>query len=288
MIGPDQLARVSAEAVVPEQVVVYVRAVAGSRARMVGSCVGYESNGRFVLIGYPLHDPLDTDAMVHSVTQSLSISGLRQITVVGPVRPPQTPADIRSHEDAYQALRLPAPPPGQKLRNLLRRSGRELNIDKGRCLSSDHIALVQRYLDDRLLAAGTRHIFTKISDYIEASPTSLVVSARRSDGQLAAFGVGEYVSLHTAFFVFCFRNPPVAPPGSADLVLAELLVEAEARGQARMNLGLGVNEGIRFFKRKWGGDFFLPSVAVSWDIRPAKRRSRWRGFFASGREKREG
>jgi len=35
-----------------------------------------------------------------------------------------------------------------------------------------------------------------------------------------------------------------------------------------MNLGLAVNAGIGFFKRKWGADLFLPYVEVSWDIKP--------------------
>jgi hypothetical protein len=33
-----------------------------------------------------------------------------------------------------------------------------------------------------------------------------------------------------------------------------------------MNLGLGVNAGVAFFKRKWGAAPFLPYVEVSWDI----------------------
>ena len=37
-----------------------------------------------------------------------------------------------------------------------------------------------------------------------------------------------------------------------------LLDEARARGQTRMNLGLGVNEGISRFKQKWGGLPYLP------------------------------
>jgi hypothetical protein len=46
-----------------------------------------------------------------------------------------------------------------------------------------------------------------------------------------------------------------------------------------MNLGLGVSDGIRFFKRKWGAEPFLPYVEASW--RPAAPRlfSRLRGLF---------
>jgi hypothetical protein len=73
--------------------------------------------------------------------------------------------------------------------------------------------------------------------------------------------------------MFCFRNTDLAPPGSADLVLSGLLNEALQRGHTRMNLGLGVNAGIRFFKRKWGAEPFLPYVEASWELKP-------RGFIS--------
>lgn len=273
MIGPDRLGRVTAGAAVPEQVVAYVAAVAGSRPRMIGDCVGYASDGTLALVGYPLHDPRDAKAMTAAVDQALKMPGLERITVIGPARPPQASEKSVVAQDSYYALPVPAPPPGQKLRNLLHRARRELSIVQGRRLENDHTALVQRYRDERRLAAGTRHIFGQLPRYIEASAGSLVVSGRLADGRLAAFAVGEFAPLATAFFMFCFRDPEVAPPGSADLVLSWLLEEAHQRGQTRMNLGLGVNAGIGFFKRKWSAEPFLPYVEVSWEVTP-------RGFIS--------
>jgi hypothetical protein len=267
VIGPDRLARVTVAAVVPEQVVDYVSAVAGARARMFGACVGYPSDAGVVLVGYPLHDPLDVKAMAAAVDEALQAPGLERLTVIGPARPPQAPEQAASAEDRYYALALPPPALGQKLKNLLARAGRELRLVSGRRLEADHAALVQRYLDDRPLAAGTRQIFRRLGSYVDASAGSLIVSARRPDGRLAAFAVGEFAALATAFFMFCFRDAHLAPPGSADLTLGGLLWEAQQRGQTHMNLGLGVSDGIRFFKRKWGAEPFLPYVETSW--RPA-------------------
>ncbi len=263
MIGPDRLARVTAGAVVPEQVVPYVCAVAGSRPRLIGSCVGFESEKQLVLLGYPLHDPLDIKGLKNAVDEALKSPGLERITVIGPSRPPQAPAKTEAIEDRYYALPVPTRP-GQKLRNLLRRAGRDLIVDRGRDFGDQHAMLVRQYLDERLLEAGTRHIFRNLPEYLDASKTSLIVSARLMDGRLAAFAIGEFASLHTAFFMFCFRDRTLAPPGSADLVLSGLLEAAYERGHTRMNLGLGVNQGIRFFKLKWGAELFLPYVQVSW------------------------
>jgi hypothetical protein len=279
MIGPDRLERVTAAAVVPEQVVAYVGAVAGSTPRMFGSCVGHSSGAAVVLVGYPLHDPFDGTAMTAAVDLALQTAGLERITVIGPVRPPQAPETSETVNDQYYALPLPEPDADQKLKNLLRRAGRDVRLVSGRCFENDHAALVQRYLNERPLAAGTRHIFRRLAGYVEASAGSLIVSARRPDGRLAAFAVGEFAALSTAFFMFCFRDPDLAPPGSADFTLSGLLQEARQRGQTRMNLGLGVSDGIRFFKRKWGAEPFLPYVETRWRPAAPTLLSRLRGLF---------
>ncbi len=269
MIGPDRLSRVTAGAVVPEQVVGYVGAVSGARPRMLGDCVGYVSEESLVLVGYPLHDPRDVAAMAMAVNQALAVPDVRHMTVIGPTRPPQAPARAVVAEDGYFALPVPAPAPGAKLRNLLRRAGRELTLVRGRCLDETHAALVERYIAERRLAPGTRHIFRQIPRYLTVSAGAQVVSALRADGRLAAFAVGEFAALSTAFFMFCFRDPTTAPPGSTDLVLSGLLQEARDRGQTLMNMGLGVSVGIRFFKRKWGAEPFLPYVETRWEPKPA-------------------
>jgi hypothetical protein len=97
------------------------------------------------------------------------------------------------------------------------------------------------------------------------SSSSLLVSARLADGRLAALSVGEYAALGTAFYMFSFRDPGIAPPGAADLLLSQLLEEASERGHTKMNLGLAVNEGIGFFKHKWGAVPFLPYVQATWE-----------------------
>jgi hypothetical protein len=255
----------AAAAVVPEQVPDYVCAIGDARPCRLGACVGYQFDGRIVLVGYPLHDPRDESAMAAAVTKALALPGLRRITVLGPARPPQAPSDAPEVRDEYVGLPVPPPPVGSKLGNLLRRAARDVTIATGRECTGEHGALIGRYLRERELGAGTRHIFGRVGRYVQNVPSAQVVSARCADGRLAGFAVGEFASRHTAFFMFSFRDPDVAPPGTADLLLAHLLEEARIGGQTRMNLGLGVNAGIAYFKRKWGAERFLPYVEVSWE-----------------------
>ena len=142
---------------------------------------------------------------------------------------------------------------------------------------TDHEAMVKRTLDERSLAPGTRQIYSRLARYLAHSPASLVFSARTEDGRLAAFAIGEFGSLASAFFMFSFRDPDWAPPGSADLTLSALIEEAHARGQHSVNLGLGIHPGIRFFKKKWGAELLFPYVEVTWETKP--HGGRFRGLL---------
>ena len=46
-------------------------------------------------------------------------------------------------------------------------------------------------------------------------------------------------------------------PGASDLLFHEMVNLARAEGKMAVNLGLGVDAGIRRFKEKWGGEPFL-------------------------------
>ncbi len=272
MIGPDRLDRISVEAVIPEQIVCYVQAVSGSKPRLFDSCLGYELDDALILIGYPLHDPLDEQSLALSVDAALKSSTARKITVLAATRPNQALDHLSDQsenldppaQDAYLALPIPMPVPEQKLRNLLRRAQREVVLDQGRTLGTEHTDLIRHYVHNRSLDPATRHIFQNIPAYIAACPGALVVSAKVAVQRLAGFVVGDFTSHTTAMYMFAFRNPDLAPPGTADLLLHALLKEGEQRGQQRMNLGLGINPAIRFFKQKWGATTILPYLETSW------------------------
>jgi hypothetical protein len=271
MIGPDRLDRISAQAVVPEQILCYVKAVSGGNPRLFKSCLGYEFEDSLVLIGYPLHDSRDEQALRDSLDTALAASTARRITVLAATCPLQGMSDTAKEpplSDSYLSLPIPGPAPGQKLRNMLRRAGRELHLEQDRTLGADHAALVRRYVQDRFLAPATRHIFANIPAYLAACPGALLISARMADGRLAGYTIGDFSSMTTAFYMFAFRNPEFAPPGTADLLLHALLQESEQRGQQRINLGLGISPSINYFKQKWGAALFLPYQETSWERKP--------------------
>ena len=119
------------------------------------------------------------------------------------------------------------------------------------------------------------HIFSHLESYAGSHPDVQLWAARhREDNSLQAFAVGDYASLTTAFYMFAFRRQD-AVPGCADALLAGLISEAEARGHRRFCLGLGIDPGIRFFKRKWHAHPALPCLETGWSTRAATPGGGW-------------
>ena len=89
----------------------------------------------------------------------------------------------------------------------------------------------------------------------------LILEARDAAGRLAAFDIATCAAGEFAFYLFNFRAPECYVPGASDLLLARLIELARAAGKRTLNLGLGINAGVRGFKEKWGATPFLPHVA---------------------------
>ncbi len=295
------LAHITAEAVVPEQLVHYVRAVSGRRAALCRGWVAYIHEGHAVLVVYPPKGNGETAVDLRPALEDLRLgacqaerggSGMTpgradnrdlacsRVTVLAPFRPVEAPEGAFGKSDSYWQLPVPAPAPGAKLRNMLVRAGRELHLEE-EGWSPACARLLRHYLQARPLPPGTRAVFEALPRYLGApdpgeaagggapkrNPGVVLLAARRKDGELAGFSVGDFSGLRTAFYMFSFRRPD-APPGTADALLAGLLDKARGLGHERMNLGLGINDGIGFFKRKWGAIPFAPYVETSWDLRP--------------------
>ena len=89
----------------------------------------------------------------------------------------------------------------------------------------------------------------------------LILEARDAAGRLAAFDIATCAAGEFAFYLFNFCAPECYVPGASDLLLARLIELARAAGKRTLNLGLGINAGVRGFKEKWGATPFLPHVA---------------------------
>ena len=267
-------AGLTAQAYVMEQVAPYVVAVGGMRALPRDACMTYEDGERCVVVAYPPeYDPAQepassaqarSAALNAAVRNALALCRCASVTVLAPEKPESAPAGAAVRTDAYAFLPVPLPAPGAKLRNMLRRAERECVIAAER-MGEEHESLLRAFCLSHALDAAARSIHANIGRYLASSPDAVLFAARATgDGRLLALAVGEYASLTTAFYMFAARAPSCSP-GVADALLREVAREAGRRGHSQLNLGLGINEGIRRFKKKWGPARLVPYVETSWE-----------------------
>lgn len=267
----ENLSWIAAQASVPEHIPSYVRAVSQSHLRDCGGFAAWVSGPSLVLTAFDPEGASQSDSSPRTdyasrldaaVDLALREPGIERLTVLATQRPSAAPANAAESRDSWWGLALPASP-NQKVRNMISRGLRETSIAP-EVWTAEHAALVDDYLRHRLLSPGTRSLFSRLPDYA-ASSGALLLSARTPSGTLAAFTLGEMSALDTAFYLFAFRHAQ-CPPGVPDALLAALACEAARRGHVRLNLGLGIDAGIGFFKHKWGAHELFPHVETSWTL----------------------
>lgn len=266
-----ELEQISALAQTPDQLLAYVGAVSGMTSSLCGEAILHRYDDNAVLVAYSPQDPLDPALMNESVEEALGLQGLRQLTVLGPERPRQAPSHFSCREDLYWGLNLDKVDKSPKLRNILKRARRDLELTKSQgkgAWTAEHDELLTAfcaYRNERL-EEDSVFLFRQVDKYLAAAPEAMLFSARDTEGRLKACAIGDFSAFSTAFYMFAFRYPD-APPGSADLLLDALVGEARERGYERLNLGLGINKGVEFFKKKWGAKPLFPYVESSWEIK---------------------
>ncbi len=261
-----------AMAVVPDQLAGYVQAVSGLQSMALGRCLLHYVDKTAVLVAYSVK--ADRNIWDEGVEQVLGLNKFEQITVLAPEVPSLAPADAHISRDNYWFLPIPAPAPGQKLRNMLKRAQKDVTIfiNGSEAYACAHKEMVDAFCNRKaaVLSDGSRYIFSNLDKYLAACPDALLFTARNDLNEAVAMAIGDFSALGTAFYMFAFRHEN-APPGTSDLLLAAVLDEAARRGHTRINLGLGMGKGVEFFKKKWGAEPALAYVETSWEIKRARK-----------------
>lgn len=269
------LAHVTSRAVMPDQLIPYVHSVSGLDSIMLGECVFHRGGDQGVLVAYPVSDPLNKAAAEESLRLARQQRGLAQLSVLAPF-PLDGMANLK--EDTYWQLSLPPPPASVKLRNMLRRAAREVAIDARGGVgawTADHESLALSFCQRKHpLPEGMDWLFSHLGAYLAAAEGALLFSARDTQGKLVGLAVGDFTPFATAFYMFACRSEH-SPPGTADALLQAIATEASLRGHRRLNLGLGIDAGIEFFKKKWGACPYLPLVEGTVAIKPVKKSGFW-------------
>lgn len=258
MITTAQQDYIEDYAYVPEHIPHYVTAISQTEPFLLGNYLAYAKKDRLIFVGYPLKEPFEEKRMRSALDEAIKRFKPDSVSLIAPSIPSSLNDCIHPPTDHYYRLDLSSISISQKLRNMLKRAGRELSVEKNRDFDEEHRKMVEDFLKAHPVDEATQFIFKRISGYLSSSTTTWVFDAKNNSGKLVAFDVAEYGSKHYALYMFNFRSRTHYVPGGSDLLLSEVIQQAKTEKKKYINLGLGINSGVTFFKKKWGGVSFLP------------------------------
>jgi len=173
---------------------------------------------------------------------------------VAPEVPPSVAQLCQAREsDDYYTLALEQFEPKAHLRRIVNKASKELKVERGRQITKEHEELVSEFLEREKPGPRIEKLFLSMAQYVAGTHTAVVLTSRDSARAAAAFYVVELAAKRFATYVVGCHSKRHYVVGASDLLFADMVALAKEHGKTYIHLGLGVNEGIRRFKEKWGG-----------------------------------
>ena len=270
MLDEEEHRRLYKQAYLPEHLPYYVEAVSGAEPFLHEDHLCLLRKHHLTFIGYPLEKKGDTPLAYESACKRFR--PLSAGIIAPEIWLPRGSYEIQPG-DVYFLLNLPSKPLPHALDYMVRRGGRELAVTEGR-FGREHKKLIQAFLSHHRLTPEQIRIFKHISVYLKGSESARLLEARRGR-TLVAFNILDTGSADYAFYLFSFRSSHENVPGASDLLFYEMVQFAQSEGKGAINLGLGINQGIRRFKEKWGGVPFLPYQTALIQNKPLEMAPLW-------------
>lgn len=240
-------------AYIPEHLPDYFIPFSGLKCYLYDDYVYYYSNGDLRFIGYPLSGRFDENDFAEALKHLVRLHRPKVLGVISPSIS-NYPFNIDYVEtDEYYILDLEKLVIRKKVRNIIKRAEREVEVTVSRNITKAHKKLIDSFCKRKGIKEVYVELFKKIPNYVGFSKSAYIIEAWKK-GELIAFTIYEDLPKNYGFYLFNFtatRDKYV--PGTSDLLFKKCIDIAVSGGKRYINMGLGINEGVRFFKVKWGG-----------------------------------
>jgi len=263
MLSDQERKWIYRHAYLPEHLPGYVGAVSGAEPFLHHNYLYFLGKKHLFFNGYPLKPHSDPPARIYD-----DICERFQPTTAAVIASAiWLPAEQYEQQavDSYYRLDLPLTPNDAAVAYMLRRAQRDLQVTRG-SFGKEHKKIIKVFLADHRFNRRQKYLFKHIPQYLKGSDSAVLFEARR-EKEIVAFNIVDLGAADYAFYLFSFRSSKINVPGASDLLFHEMVNLAHAEGKKAVNLGLGVNAGIRRFKEKWGGMPFLNYSSVLVDKR---------------------
>jgi hypothetical protein len=241
-------------AYVPEHLVGLMTNVSCSEPFLIRDCLCCRREDWVILVGYPILSRFRTDALENLIAEIKKRFQPRYLSIVAPSLPQALQhASGERESDYYFTLDIPAPVMKNSIKRNIKKAQQLLRVEYSLRLEEDHEKLMQEMMPRINPPPRVKELLLKMPEYVYQTTQGMVLNAWDDDDNLVAFYVIDLAAKEFANYIFGGYSNRHYVRGASDLLLFELIKISKENNKSYIHLGLGINNGIRKFKEKWGG-----------------------------------
>ncbi|MBE0557582.1 MAG: hypothetical protein IH628_10150 [Proteobacteria bacterium] len=258
MITAAEEAYTRAKAYVPEHIVSLMVMISKGDPFLIEDHLGLAKANWLILVGYPLEGHYSSEKCGRITQQAVETFHPEYLWFIGPEIPPSLLYSCGERQtDQYYALDIEETQMKPSLQRAADKAAAELIVKRGQHMTGEHEALISELLKRETLSARVKELYRAMPGYVGHSSSAWILDARDKRGKLSAFMVVELGANNFSAYILGSHSKKHYVPHASDLLFLEMINLTREQGKNTINLGLGVNAGIRRFKEKWGGKPFL-------------------------------
>lgn len=250
------------KAAIPEHSVAFMAAMSNGEPFQTGPYLFIAAEEWLLAIGYPLEDRYTPEGFEQALAAALVRTAARDCWAICPELPERL-KPRRNDSDRYYLLPLDGPIP-RRLERMAERAATTLRVEEGVSFTPAHRRLWAEFMDRTPLPPNVRELYARTEEALRRAPGLSLLNAWDRDGHLAACLLLDSAPRRFTSYLLGAHSRVHFTPHASDLLFREMSHLARRQGKEFVHLGLGVNDGIRRFKTKWGGRPGMPYEMAEW------------------------
>jgi uncharacterized protein YbaP (TraB family) len=247
---------------VPEHSVTFMESMSGGKAFLVDSYLFYHADKLLMAIGYPLSGTYKSDVFYKALTKALDYTAATDCFAICPFLPRQLRVyqkDLCQYFTLSSNQQIPS-----RLERLAERAALTLRVEEGNEFTLAHQRLWAEFVGRTPLTANVRRLYERTQKVVNPDSNLILLNAWDTNGNLAASLLLDLNPQKFLSYILGAHSRIHYTPYASDLLFSKMLTIAKREGKEYIHLGLGVNDGIRRFKKKWGGTATMSYEMAAW------------------------
>lgn len=259
---PADISATLDKATVPEHSVVFMRAMSGGEPFLTADYLFIWAEEWLLAVGYPIEGVYSPDRFEAALAEALRRTRARECWAICPALPERLKAHRQDRDHYYLLSAAAALPP--RLERLAERAAATLTVEEGISFTPAHRRLWVEFMDRTALPPNVRELYARTEAVLPMAPGLSLLNAWDRNGYLAACLLVDAAPRRFLSYLLGAHSRDHYAAYASDLLFREMIRLARRHGKEFLHLGLGVNEGIRRFKTKWGGAPGTPYEMAQW------------------------